>query len=96
MTLSDGNLRLRNPSRDPAKLVAMSSLRLAGIGDYLTALGMKVFPESGDFVVAMEGLHRLFETNGDEQADHNGCNVNEKTFPGMHGLVRSVDIEHGW
>ena len=36
----------------------------------------------------------LFEANRDDQTDHDGCDVNEKVFPGMHGLVGRMDFEH--
>jgi hypothetical protein len=43
-----------------------------------------------------QGLDRLLQADGDEQADDDGGDVDEEVFPGVGGLVGRVDVEHGW
>ena len=94
--LPDGGLHLRDSRLEPAELVDLGGFSSAGIGEDLAGLGMEVLPEGGDFVAAVEGLHGLFERDGDEQADADGGDMNEEAFPCMHSCVGGVDFEHGF
>jgi hypothetical protein len=42
----------------------------------------------------VEGFHRLFEANGDEQAHDNGRDMDEEVAPGVGGVFRRMYIEH--
>lgn len=42
----------------------------------------------------VEELDSLFQTDGDDQADDDGGNVNQKILPRMDSLVGSVHVEH--
>ena len=42
----------------------------------------------------MEPLHGLLEADGDEQAEDDGCDVDEEVAPGGGGVMRWVDVEH--
>ena len=43
----------------------------------------------------VEGFDGLLEGDGDEQADADGGDVDEKVAPGVGRLVRRVDVELG-
>ena len=42
----------------------------------------------------VEVLDRLFQPDGDEQADNDGRDVNEELFPAIGGVMGGVYIEH--
>lgn len=72
----------------------MRRFGIAGIRNDLAALLTQIRPERCALVAVIDGLNGLLERDGDEQTDDDGRNVNEKVFPGMDRLVRSVNIEH--
>jgi len=45
-------------------------------------------------VTMMEVFDGLLETDGDEQTDDDGRDVDEEVFPGVGGFVGRVDVEH--
>src|SRR5258707_957186 len=49
----------------------------------------------GGEMVGMKVFDCLFEAYGDEEAEDDGCDVDEEVAPGAGGVVRGVDIEHG-
>ena len=48
-----------------------------------------------DGVALVEHFNALLETDGDEQADDDGDDVDEEVAPGACGVVRWVDVKHG-
>ncbi len=40
-------------------------------------------------------FNRLLQTDGDEQTDADGGDVDEEVLPGVGGFVGRVDVEHG-
>jgi hypothetical protein len=42
----------------------------------------------------MEILHSLFESDGYEQTNDDGCNMDEEVFPSVDRLVGSVNMPH--
>ena len=64
------------------------------IDDVLAALEIKGFPSQLELLALLEVLDRLLDADGDEQANYDGCDVNEKVAPGVGGVVRRVDVEH--
>ena len=42
----------------------------------------------------MEILHSLFESDGYEQTNDDGCNMDEEVFPSVDRLVGSVNMSH--
>ena len=48
-----------------------------------------------NLMVVMNVLDSLFKTDGDEQTDDDGDDVDEEVFPGVGGFVGWVDVEHG-
>ena len=43
----------------------------------------------------MKPLDGLLQTDGDQQTDADGGDVDEEVFPGVGGGVGWVDVEHG-
>jgi hypothetical protein len=46
-------------------------------------------------MIVMNGFDRLLKSDGDEQADADGGDVDEEVSPGGGGVVGGVDVEHG-
>jgi hypothetical protein len=46
------------------------------------------------FVMVMNALDSLLETHGNEQADDDRGNVNEKVSPGVNSVIGWMHIEH--
>jgi hypothetical protein len=46
-------------------------------------------------MAVVDRLYRLLQTDGDDEADDDGGDVDEEVFPGMGRGVGRVDIEHG-
>ena len=67
-------------------------------GDVL-AVGFGLLREGfagfAEFVVLVDALDGLLESDGDEQADDDGGDVDEEVAPGVGGVVRGMDVEHG-
>ena len=47
-------------------------------------------------MAVMEVFDGLFETDGDEETEDDGGDVDEEVAPGAGGVMRGVDVEHGW
>ena len=56
---------------------------------------VEVFLQLMTLMPVVEELDRLFEADGDEQADNDGGDVDEEVAPVVGGVVRWVDVEHG-
>jgi hypothetical protein len=59
-------------------------------------LGRQRFAGFPDLMSMMEVLHRLFQANGYQQPNNDGCNMDEEVFPGADRLVEwtsSMDAE---
>ncbi len=54
----------------------------------------RLFFEQVALMQVVEVLDGLLETDGDEEADRDGDDVDEKVGPGMSGLVGCVDVDH--
>jgi hypothetical protein len=65
------------------------------IGAVVMQLNVEIVLCGMEQVAAVEVLDSLFKADGDEQADADGCNVDEEVFPAMRGFVGCVDVEHG-
>src|SRR5215472_2490398 len=86
----DGGFQLHGVSTDvseSAKVVVVT----AEIGAEFFA---KMFFELITLMKMMEVLDCLLEADGDEEADGDGGDVDEKVGPGVFGFVRDVDINH--
>ena len=46
-------------------------------------------------VAVADGFDRLFEADGDEQADDDGGDVDEEVAPGVGGVFGRMDVEQG-
>ncbi len=55
----------------------------------------EVFLELMALVAMVDELDGLLETDGDDEADDDGGDVDEEVFPGVGGFVGRVDVEHG-
>jgi hypothetical protein len=49
-----------------------------------------------DLVTMVEELDGLLQSDGNEQADDDGRDMDEEVFQGVDGFVGSVDVEHGY
>ena len=58
-------------------------------------LGIKLTACVGHLVPVMEQLHCLFQTNGYQQPNNDGGNMDEEVFPTADRLMECVNIEHG-
>jgi len=58
-------------------------------------LGAEVGFKGDALVAVVEGFDGLFESNGDDEADDDGGDVEEEVAPGVGGVVGRVDVEHG-
>jgi hypothetical protein len=47
-------------------------------------------------MAVVDSLDGLLNSDGDEQADDDGGDVDEEVAPGVGGLVGRVDVEHGF
>jgi hypothetical protein len=47
-----------------------------------------------ELITVVEELDRLLEADGDEEADADGGNVDEKIVPGACCVMGGVDVEH--
>ncbi len=61
---------------------------------FLTLFG-EGLPGFFDLFTMMKVFYGLFEGDGDQEADDDGGDVDEEISPGVGGVVRWVDIEHG-
>jgi hypothetical protein len=59
------------------------------------ALVAEEFARFGDLVAVMDEFDRLFDADGDEEAEDDGGDVDEEVAPGGGGVVCGVDVEHG-
>ena len=59
------------------------------------ALLLEGFAGLAQLVMLVDALDGLFESDGDEQTDDNGGDVDEEVAPGVGGVVWRVDVEHG-
>jgi hypothetical protein len=64
--------------------------------DAYLGLVVQVLEELLTLVMMVDELNRLLETDGDDEADDDGGDVDEEVFPGVDGLVGRVDVERGW
>jgi hypothetical protein len=47
-------------------------------------------------MAVVDRLDRLLQTDGDDEADDDGGDVDEEVFPGVGGFVGRVNVEHAW
>jgi hypothetical protein len=67
-----------------------------GLGDVtiFEALRAQGFDGFKRLMAVVDVLDRLFESDGDDEADDDGGDVEEEVFPCVSGLVRGMDIKH--
>jgi hypothetical protein len=63
--------------------------------EVLSGFDAKVVFQLMALVTVVEGLDGLLETDGDEQADGDGGDMDEEVSPGAGGVVGGMDVEHG-
>ncbi len=59
------------------------------------SFGAQVFAEVIPLMTMMEELNSLLESDGDEQANDNGGDVDEEVAPGVNRMMGWMDVEHG-
>ena len=90
---SVGDLRLIEPQ--PLHVDGLSLLDVGCVVEDLFGLAGEGRLQVAAFVGTVQGLNRLLEADGDEQAHADGGDVDEEVFPGVGGFVGRVDVEHG-
>ena len=55
---------------------------------------MQVLLQLVTLVPVMGPLHCLLKTDCDQQADNDGCNMNEEITPAVRGVVGWMNVEH--
>ena len=55
-------------------------------------LSLQLFLQLFPHLRVMQTLNGLLQPNGDQQADDDGCDVDEEVFPGVGGFVWRVYI----
>ena len=63
--------------------------------DVLGALFREELSGFADLRLVVYPLDRLLQADSDEQANHDGGDVDEEVFKGVGGFVGRVDVEHG-
>ena len=67
-----------------------------GCGEVMFVLLAESFTGFYEIVVVVKGFDCLLKTDGDEEADDDGGDMDEEVAPGVGGVVRWMDVEHEW
>jgi hypothetical protein len=60
--------------------------------DSFAGVGEERLAEFGTLSMVVEGFDGLLETDGDNEADNDGSDVDEEVAPGVNGFVGCVDV----
>jgi hypothetical protein len=82
-------------SREILDLPGVGVPVLINIAKIEPSIGVGGLAQLGTLMVLVNELDGLFEADRDEDADRDRTDVNEEVFPGVIGLLRRVNVDHG-